>query len=146
MECRGTPTPQQGKKNQTSAHSARVCTFPLCQSTSHIKQQRTRALPFKIGTQGKVRSRPLNATKQHSPVSIHCFHCEQNQSVLDYLHTATSHVRLPWESGCVVDTTLAISTQHRGERSPETALTYHAAGRSQLLSVQRCMVHYPVEG
>lgn len=44
--------------------------------------------------------------------------------------TVSSQVRSPRESGCAVDATFAISTRHRGERSPETVLTYHAAGRS----------------
>lgn len=60
--------------------------------------------------------------------------------------TVSSQVRSARESGCAVDATSAISTRHRGERSPETGLTYHAAGRSQWLSVQRCTRHYPLEG
>lgn len=98
VECPGTPTPQRGNKKQTSAHSARVCSFPLRPSTSHIKQQRTRALHFEINTQGKLWSSLLNDTKQHSLVSVHCFHCELSRTSLSWI-TLRCHRFLPGKVG-----------------------------------------------
>lgn len=145
MECPGTPTPQRGNKKQTSAHSARVCSFPLRPSTSHIKPQRTRARHLEINTQGKLWSSLLNDTKQHSLVFVHCFHCELSRTSLSWI-ILRCHCFLPGKVAVWIRLCCGcnfISTQHRGERSPET---YHAAGRSQLLSVQRCTLHYPLEG